>query len=141
LDFDGFTEVIDILGGVEVEVEKTFTDKKFPIPGREEDTCGLTAGPGQEEPEYLCRYETITFEKGVQMMDGKTALKFARSRHSEDPEEGNDLARGRRQQKVILAIKNKMLSGEIISSPSKLSQLWNKFWEITETGLSKEQLA
>lgn len=141
IDFDGFVEVIDILGGVEVDVERAFTDAKFPILGREDDTCGIEFEEGQEEPEYLCRYETISFEEGKQMMDGETALKFARSRHSEDLEEGNDLARAARQQKVLLAIKNKMLSGEVISSPNKLSQLWSKFWEITETTLSREQMA
>lgn len=141
IDFDGFVEVIDILGGVEVNVDRAFTDAKFPIAGREEDDCGLVREEGEEEPEYLCRYETISFSAGSQMMNGETALKFARSRHSDDIEEGNDLARAARQQKVLLAIKDKTLSGDVISSPDKLSKLWNKFWEITETTLTREQMA
>lgn len=134
LDFNGFVEVIDILGGIEVEVERSFTDERFPIAGKEDDDCG-----GEDE-EFLCRYETISFTEGKQMMNGETALKFARSRHSTDPEEGNDLARANRQQKVLIAMKNKMLSAEVISSPQKMYEIWSKFWEITETSLTRPQM-
>lgn len=134
IDFDGFKEIIDILGGVEVEVERAFKDEKFPIPGKENDECG-------GDPQYLCRYETIEFKSGRQTMDGDTALKFARSRHSTDPEEGTDLARAERQQKVLLAIKDKALSKETYLSLPKLRALWSTFWKITETDLSRSQLA
>jgi len=140
IDFDGFKEVIDILGGIEVEVERAFVDKKFPITGRENDDCnGLPAEAG--DPEYACRYETIEFKEGLQTMDGDTALKFARSRHSEDPTEGTDLARARRQQKVFLAIKNKALSSSTYLSLPKMRALWGTFREITETDLTSSELA
>ncbi|OGM31398.1 hypothetical protein A2803_05445 [Candidatus Woesebacteria bacterium RIFCSPHIGHO2_01_FULL_44_21] len=142
-DFEGFAQVIDILGGVEVQVERSFTDEKFPIPGRENDECGGL--PRDEvlrgDPEFSCRYETIHFEKGRQLMDGETALKFARSRQSEDPDEGNDLARAARQQKVLLAIKDKLASRDILFSPKTLSSLWFVFWKVTETDMTKPQLA
>lgn len=134
VNFDGFVEVVDILGGVEVDVERTFSDSRYPISGREDDPCG-------EDTEFGCRYETVTFNSGRQIMDGATALKFSRSRHSEDPDEGNDLARAARQQKVLMAIKDKMLSPEIYRSPGAMLKLWNKFWQITETSLNREQLA
>lgn len=138
IDFDGFTEVIDILGGVSIDVEKSFTDEKFPIPGKEDEVC--SESPGQEE-DYSCRYETLVFEKGTQIMDGARALKYARSRHSTDPDEGNDLARAKRQQKVLIAMKDKALSQSVVGSPRKISELWSKLWEITETGLSRAQVA
>lgn len=138
IDFDGFAEIIDILGGVTIDVEKSFTDEKFPISGKEDAIC--SEGSGHEE-DYSCRYETLVFEKGVQTMDGGRALKFARSRHSTDKDEGNDLARAKRQQKVLIAIKEKALSREVLGSPRNLSRLWNKAWAITETGLSREELA
>jgi hypothetical protein len=62
---------------------------------------------GGNDPEFMCRYETLTFNKGVQKMDGATALKFVRSRHAEGVE-GTDIAREARQQKVIDAVKNKL---------------------------------
>lgn len=134
LDFDGFVKVIDQLGGVEVEVERAFTDKRFPVPGKEDEDCG-------GDPELLCRYETVTFNAGRQVMDGETALKFSRSRHSEDPEEGTDLARAARQQKVLLAIKNAIVTRKNLLSPGKMLGLWQTFKQITETDLSDTQLA
>lgn len=104
IDFSTFTKFIDALGGIDVKVERGFTDTKYPLPGRETDECG-----GQD-PDFLCRYETITFSPGAHSMDGSTALKFARSRHSEDLGEGTDFARAKRQSAVIKAIRTKLLS-------------------------------
>jgi anionic cell wall polymer biosynthesis LytR-Cps2A-Psr (LCP) family protein len=115
LDFNAFVEVIDVLEGVEVDVEHSFTDEWFPIPGRENDLC-------DGDREYRCRYETITFEKGLQYMDGTTALKFVRSRRAEG-ENGTDFARGERQQRVISAIKNKILTRDVLLSKTRLMSL------------------
>ena len=43
-------------------------------------------------------------------MDGERALKFVRSRHSTDPEEGTDFARSKRQEKVIAVVRSKLTS-------------------------------
>lgn len=101
IDFDQFKELIDYLGGIEVEVENTFTDKKFPIIGRENNDCD-----GDET--YACRYETVIFKKGKTHMNGETALKFVRSRYAEG-KEGTDFAREKRQQKVIESVKDKIV--------------------------------
>lgn len=116
IDFSAFKEIIDTLGGIEVEVENTFTDFKYPIPGKENDECG-------GDPEFKCRYETIHFEKGIQFMDGETALKFARSRNAQG-DEGTDFARSARQQKIISGISKKILSAKILFSPKTLLNLW-----------------
>jgi polyisoprenyl-teichoic acid--peptidoglycan teichoic acid transferase len=100
IDFSGFKDVIDEIGGIEVDVENSFTDYYYPIAGRENDTCG------GNDPEYMCRYETLSFTQGKLLMSGDMALKFVRSRHA-DGIEGTDVAREARQQKVIAAIKNK----------------------------------
>lgn len=133
-DFEGFAKLIDILGGVEIEVERSFTDTKYPIPGKESDECG-------GDPEFGCRYETVHFEKGKELMNGAKALKFARSRQSTDPAEGTDLARAARQQKVLIAIKDKMALPEIFLSVTKMSALWSTFMANTETDLTSEQMA
>jgi len=115
MDFAGFEQLIDAIGGIDVVVDKSFTDTKYPIKGRENDLCG-------GDPEYGCRFEILSFEKGLQHMDGKTALKYSRSRHSADLEEGTDFARANRQQKVISAIKSKALSPAVLLNPSKINQ-------------------
>ncbi|PIP52829.1 hypothetical protein COX08_04320 [Candidatus Beckwithbacteria bacterium CG23_combo_of_CG06-09_8_20_14_all_34_8] len=115
MDFAGFQHLIDTLGGIDITIDKSFTDEKYPISGKENDLCG-------GDTKFACRFETITFEKGLQHMDGATALKFSRSRHSTDLEEGTDFARALRQQKVIAAIKVKALSPSILLNPTRINQ-------------------
>lgn len=115
IDFDLFTKIIDLFGGVIVEVERTFDDYKYPISGKEKDLCN-------GDPEYKCRYEHVHFEAGEQNMNGEMALKFVRSRNAEG-EEGTDFARSSRQQRLLLAIKNKILSPTFLLAPSKPLQL------------------
>lgn len=102
IDFSQFEKLIDQVGGVTVTIPKTFTDSEYPIAGKENDLC-------DGDPLYKCRYETITFTAGNQHMDGATALKYVRSRHAEG-DEGTDFARGKRQQDVIIALKDQILS-------------------------------
>lgn len=115
ISFDGFVKMVDLLGGVDVDIEKGFTDDRYPILGRENDTCG-------GDPKTLCRWETITFNPGKQHFDGTTALKFSRSRKAEG-DEGSDFARAARQQKIILGLKEQVLSSDFLLNPKKLSQM------------------
>lgn len=115
IDFDFFTEVVDFLDGVEVEVERTFDDFKYPIAGKEDDLC-------DGDPEYQCRYEHLYFEAGSQTMDGATALKYVRSRNAEG-EEGTDFARSQRQQRLLSAIQKKIFTPEIMLNPWQIQQL------------------
>ena len=133
LDFSGFKTIIDVLGGVEVEVETSFTDEKYPIPGRENDLC-------DNDPEYKCRYETIHFVQGRQVMDGETALKFARSRNAQG-DEGTDFARQKRQQKIIKAMEEKILDKSILLSPKKLFRLKDAFLLNLETDMQETEAA
>jgi LCP family protein required for cell wall assembly len=127
IDFSGFMKIVDVLGGVEVNVEGAFVDEKYPIAGKEDDEC-------DGDPEYRCRYETISFEKGLQTMDGETALVFARSRNAEG-DEGTDLAREIRQQKILAAIQTKTLSSEVLFSPKKILSVWEVVRESVETDI------
>lgn len=130
LDFSAFKEVVDVIGGIEVEVENFFIDERYPIEGKENDECS-------GDPEFLCRYETVTFEKGLQMMDGETALKFVRSRNAKG-DEGTDIARAKRQQKVISAIQDKLFSLGILFSPSKVKELLAIARETVEIDVSPQ---
>lgn len=119
VDFSGFKKIVDDAGGINVNVEKSFADYEYP-----------TTNFG---------YQTISFKQGEQKMDGDKALKYARSRHGNNGE-GSDFARSRRQQKIILALKDKMLSLEFLANPEAVSKtaedLGNhiktnlKLWEI-----------
>ena len=132
VDFSIFKSIVDSLGGIEVEVENEFTDQKYPIAGLENDLCN-------GDKTFACRYETIKFEKGKQIMDGETALKFVRSRNAQG-DEGTDFAREERQQLVISAIKNKTLSSEVLLNPLKIKFLWEATLNSIETDIPQEIL-
>jgi len=116
VDFNLFTKMVDFLGGVEVEVERSFDDHKYPLAGRENDLCN-------GDPEYKCRYESIHFEAGKQTMNGDQALKYVRSRNAEG-EEGTDFARSQRQQRLLAAIKKRVFTPSVILNPKKMIGLW-----------------
>ena len=114
IDFGGFVKAVDILGGLDINVDDTFDDYAYPIEGNEDATCGLTddqiasdsaaiaSGSATELQSFPCRYKHIHFDAGPTHMDGETALEYVRSRHAEGPE-GSDFARSKRQEKVISA--------------------------------------
>lgn len=118
VSFAGFTKAIDTLGGIDVNVRQTFTDPFYPLEGREKDDCGFgedivktieaTASGEKREQAYWCRYEPLTFDRGVTHMDGTLALKYARSRHSTT--NGGDFARSIRQKEVLEAVRTKIMS-------------------------------
>lgn len=126
LDFQGFVKAIDAIGGIDVEVEHTFDDYKYPIPGKEEVV-----------PEEG-RYEHVHFEQGMTHMDGATALQFARSRHALG-EEGTDFARGLRQEKIILSFRSRLFSAGTIFSADKLTNLRESIVTSIDTDISGEE--
>lgn len=130
LDFSGFSELIDIAGGVDVTIDESFTDTQYPIKGKENDLC-------EGDLEYKCRYEEITFTKGVEHMNGDRALKYVRSRHSSG-ETGTDFSRGKRQQAVISALKQKLLSSGVLTNWDTLKQIWQKGHSLVDTDLSQD---
>ncbi|MGE3341236.1 MAG: LCP family protein [Candidatus Altimarinota bacterium] len=116
VDFDAFINVVDLLGGVEVVVEKSIYDTEYP----KEDESG---------------YETFSIEAGTHLLDGSTALKFARSRHST-----SDFDRAARQHKILNALKTKAQEADLLSSPLLLKKLYNEFEDHVETNISTLEL-
>lgn len=114
IDFAGFKEVVDALGGITVNVAQSFTDQEYP-----------TANFG---------YQTIKFAAGSQHMNGDTALKFVRSRHGTNGE-GSDFARSRRQQLVLEALRDKALSLGTIINPVKIGNVLGSLGSHTRTNL------
>jgi len=115
VDFSQFEQLIDVVGGIDVVVPKAFIDTEYPIAGKENDECG-------GDTTFACRYETVQFAEGTTHMDGKTALKYVRSRHAEG-DEGTDFARGKRQQDVIVALKEKIIQMKPWFHPNIAKQL------------------
>ena len=112
LDFQAFQAAVDAVGGVDINVPDTFTDYQYP------------AGECNDLPGANCNWETVHFNAGVQHMNGARALIFSRSRHSNDNGEGTDFARSRRQQLVVAALKQKVVSlGGLGSLPDLLNSL------------------
>src|SRR5919199_6208309 len=97
LDFAGFRQFVDALGGVDVNVERAFTDTHYPANDNERVNSGIM---------------TVHFDAGLQPMDGARALIYARSRYS--PQDGSDFGRARRQQRLMAALKDKLLRVETI---------------------------
>ncbi|MEK7530085.1 MAG: LCP family protein [Patescibacteria group bacterium] len=115
VDFHGFEDFIDALGGVDVYVESGFVDPAYPT------------------DDYLTR--TVRFEEGWQHMDGDTALVFARSRHGTNGE-GSDFARAKRQQKIILAVKERLFSSATVLNPARIGELIKAVSDNVQTNLS-----
>lgn len=84
-NFSSFEKLIDSLGGIDIIVDKTIIDKSYP-----------TGNFG---------YKTVTFTPGPEKMSGQRALEYVRSRKTT-----SDFDRSLRQQKVIIALKEKIQS-------------------------------
>ncbi len=94
INFSGFINIIDAIGGVDVYSDQAFTS---------------VGSPGY--------YDPTTFAEGWNHLDGKSALAFARERHAFA---SGDIQRGIDQMKVIDAMVNKLKSPALLMSFSKL---------------------
>lgn len=95
LNFTGFADLIDAMGGITINVDKPFSTRTYASYG-DKDT-------GERK--------TYTYKKGTMKMDGATALTFARERHSFA---NGDMQRNKNQVKVLKAIEKKALSGNTL---------------------------
>jgi len=88
VNFEGFEKLIDTIGGIAIDVQEPIYDPKYP-----DGNYG---------------HMVVDIPSGVQHMDGKTALQYARARHG-----GSDFVRAQRQQEVIKAVRDKVLGLDI----------------------------
>lgn len=145
IDFNGFIRAIDMVGGIDANVEKSFEDLEYPLSGKENDTCGFTGDEFEKKATssavfeaFPCRFERISFQQGLEHMNGDTALKFVRSRHAKGSE-GTDFARSKRQEIVISAFKEKVFSLNTLLSPGKLISLYNVFQDTIHTNIQQQE--
>lgn len=103
VDFTAFETVIDAINGIAVHLDKPFIEDK-------QWWC--------DENGQNC--QPFIVEAGDQVLDGETALFYVRSRFSSD-----DFDRARRQQQVMLAIKDKVLSLGVLANPLIINDLFD----------------
>jgi LCP family protein required for cell wall assembly len=108
IDFFAFEQFIDELGGIYVEV------------------------PAEIKVDPIGQHNTVTLPPGRQILDGPTALAYARARHTE----GGDFDRATRQQQVILAIKDRALELGPAQLATRASALYTELSSGIHTDMS-----
>jgi LCP family protein required for cell wall assembly len=112
VNFTGFERVVDALGGVTIDVQKPLVDNDYPL-----SNYGTTR---------------IYIPSGLQHMDGRTALQYARSRHAD-----SDIGRNSRQQQVLLALRQQGLNLNLLG---KLGDLSAALTNTVQTNLQIDQI-
>lgn len=115
VDFTAFEEIVDALGGVDIEVPEAIHDLEFP------------------GPNYT--FEPFHLEAGLQHLDGALALKYARTRHT-----SSDFDRSARQQVILQALAEKARSSGLLTKPRKISELLSILSEHIETDLTLREM-
>jgi len=108
VDFLAFKEIVDILGGVDITLDKPF-----------------------KETTQFAKEILLELPAGKNHLDGDTALYFVRSRYST-----NDFDRARRQQQVMIAVKDKAMSLGILLNPVKVFGLLDTMGKNVRTDMS-----
>lgn len=112
VNFEGFVQVVDALGGVTINVQIPVVDDRYPGEGG--------------------RLERIYIPSGIQHMDGAQALRYARSRHT-----STDFDRAQRQQRVLLSLREQADPAELIPH---LPQLVTALKQAVRTDIPVDQL-
>lgn len=118
IDFDGFKKIVDTLGGVDIVNEKDLYDSEYPA-------------------ENMIDYAPFKLSAGPQHLNGDIALKYSRCRHGNC---GDDFGRSGRQMEVIKAIKDKMMTLDILANPKKLTDLMGIIGDHLRTNLSAGEI-
>jgi LCP family protein required for cell wall assembly len=131
IEIESLENLIDLVGGVEINVKEGFSDPLFPVKGVDVSL--------EKDPAVL--YETVVFDEGTELMNGNRALQFMRSRNSGD-EQGTDLARGQRQQLVLQALLEQVIDQDfILQEPEKIGHLYRFYLDHFADSLSVRELA
>jgi len=115
IDFSGFEKAIDLVGGIDLYVEKDIYDPYFPD-GRGGQTI-------------------YQIKKGWHHLNGVEALNLARSRYTT-----SDFDRAERQQKIIVALKEKVLSVGVLANPIKVTSLMATLKGSLSTDLTADEI-
>jgi LCP family protein required for cell wall assembly len=112
INFQGFEEIIDLIGGVQIDVPKAIDDPAYPT-----ENFGTTR---------------VRFREGKQWMDGDRALKYARTRHGD-----SDFGRNQRQQQVLMAIFDQARRQGLLSQLDNLDNYTGALRDYVRTDMSR----
>ncbi len=132
VDFDGFREIVDIIGGIEVPVDCAITGQRLRDPS-------VTAADFATYDEWVAytadesNWMEYTLPVGVQQLDGYMALWYARQRHGTGST-SSDFDRARRQQQVLRAILAKA-RGDGLLTATRAPQLWTQYSDLVQTDM------
>jgi LCP family protein required for cell wall assembly len=116
IDFTAFETFIDAIGGISVDNPEVIDDPDYPD------------GNYGYDPFYLAA--------GTQTLNGRDALRYARTRHN-----SSDVDRAKRQQQVVIAVREKVLSGDgFLKLLTQAPALYQKLNESVYTDLSLDQM-
>lgn len=115
VNFRVFEDIVDTFGGIDVFVPQDIKDPFYP-----DGNYG---------------YETFVVRKGMQHFNGKTALKYARSRKT-----SSDYDRARRQQDLLMALKKKAMEQNILTDFGKLKKFYQVFKRNINTDLEGTEI-
>ncbi len=117
INFTAFETFIDQINGINVNNPEAIADPEYP------DCC--------------YGYDPFYLAAGPQHLDGRTALKFARTRHMT----GDDFGRAARQQMVVLAVRDKLTSTDMLPTLiSRAPQILSTLSGSYTTNLSLDQI-
>src|SRR5262249_8151556 len=107
LDFQGFRQMVDAVGGISVAVPDSFTARY----------------PANDDASVDPSWMTVRFYRGQQWMNGERAIAFAPARGgSGNPAEANDFARSKGQRLIIEAFKARLFEpGGLLHLPQILT--------------------
>ncbi len=115
-EFNTVIDAVNAVGGIDIDVPYAINDPQY--------------------PNMYYGYDPLYIPAGHIHMDGALALKYARTRH-----QTNDFDRAKRQQQVILALRDKILNLNMAPSLiQKAPTLWDQFSKTTHSGLTFDQL-
>ncbi len=119
IDFTGLKKSVDSLGGVDINNPTALSDPDYPCDKNERYSCGFNLKAGDYH------------------MDGALALKFARCRKGNC---GDDYGRAKRQQAVLVAMRDQALELGNILNPAKVNELLGIVGDHLRTDISLEEM-
>jgi len=114
-DFTGFVKAVDAAGGVDVTVPYDINDTEYPDENYGFQTFSIAAGPAH--------------------LDGETALKYVRSRHT-----SSDFGRSARQQQFIVALGEKVKAQKLYRNTGTVAEMMRIFSEHVEMTMTLREL-
>ncbi|MFK7801252.1 MAG: LCP family protein [Anaerolineae bacterium] len=114
VNFEAFVEVVDLLGGITLDIPEAIDDPTYP------DEC--------------YGFDPFSIGTGEQTLDGSAALKYARTRATQN----GDIARADRQQQVVLAVRDAAVS-QVAELIIKAPRVWDALSQNVSTTMQLEE--